>query len=437
MKRLTIQLIIPIVHCLTPNLIRLIIIELNPKPNSLSSSPPSPGLDSSTNGNPLSNNSKSGYVNCAVCGVTRFYSCVQRRYGQFTCVTCYRFFKAFFEKPERYSCPNLGKCTLNVRTRCRACWIKACIDQFQVDQEKQQLISAFAPIKHDGGLGVPATLSSLNSEEDDEHEPVDALELESSSPIDDKMDHSDDNNNSINNNLNGFGQMNHSKEALSMMLALNNNGTDLPSLLRKSNLDGFGLLTQASNFVNSNGLFGGMNLSDNQNQSNGFGDDDNPLSFLTPKRNHLNGKSLNSNNLNCLNLSTSNLNGGNADKLKNGGGNQDGGKDSNNNKLSSSKVTKGSAGKKVWSCGKCATCVSEDCGKCIYCLDRPKFGGPFVKKQRCIKRRCLMKVKTKVDKKSLLSSNGNLNSSNGDGLVPISMASSMVGPNSNTSTFVF
>lgn len=300
-------------------------------------------------------------------------------------------------------------------------------------------MNTFAPVKHSGGIGGLASLCSLNnnSEEDDEHVDTDALELESSSPIDDKMDHSDDNNNSIN-NLNGLGQMNHSKEALSMMLALNNNGTDLPSLLRKSNLDGFGLLTQASNFVNSNGLFGGINLSDNnQNQNNGLGDDDNPLAFLTPKRNHLNNKSLNSSNLNGLNMTTSNLNGGNAEKLKNGSSSSQDGKDSNNNKLLSTK-TKGSVGKKVWSCGKCATCVSEDCGKCIYCLDRPKFGGPFVKKQRCIKRRCLMKVKTKVDKKSLSTSSGNLNASNGDanGLVPISMASSM-GANSNTSTFVF
>ena len=399
-------------------------------------SPPSTGLDSSANGN--LNGNKSGYVNCAVCGVTRFYSCVQRRYGHYTCVTCYRFFKGFFDKPERLACPNLGKCPLNVRTRCRACWIKACIDLFQVDQEKQHVVNTFAPIKHSGGIGGLASMSNLNnnSEEDDEH--ADAFELESTSPIDDKMDHSDDNNNSINNNLNGFGQMNHSKEALSMMLALNNNGGDLPALLRKNNLDGFGLLTQASNFVNSNGLFGSLNLSDNnQNQANGLGDDDNPLSFLTPKRNHLSMKNLNSNNLKGLNLTTSNLNGGNAEKLKNGGGSQDG-KDSNNNKLLSGK-TKGSAGKKVWSCGKCQTCTSEDCGKCIYCLDRPKFGGPFVKKQRCIKRRCLMKIKTKVDKKSLSSSSGNLNASNGEagGLAPISTASSMVGPNSNTSTFVF
>ncbi len=39
-------------------------------------------------------------------------------------------------------------------------------------------------------------------------------------------------------------------------------------------------------------------------------------------------------------------------------------------------------------CGKCAGCVREDCGKCIYCLDKPKFGGPAKKKQRCALRTC-------------------------------------------------
>jgi hypothetical protein len=63
-------------------------------------------------------------------------------------------------------------------------------------------------------------------------------------------------------------------------------------------------------------------------------------------------------------------------------------------------------GKKVWSCGKCMTCTAEDCGKCIYCLDRPKFGGPFIKKQRCIKRRCLMKIKN-GNNKHLSNNNAN------------------------------
>lgn len=39
-------------------------------------------------------------------------------------------------------------------------------------------------------------------------------------------------------------------------------------------------------------------------------------------------------------------------------------------------------------CGKCAGCMREDCGKCVYCLDKPKFGGPAKKKQRCALRTC-------------------------------------------------
>lgn len=39
-------------------------------------------------------------------------------------------------------------------------------------------------------------------------------------------------------------------------------------------------------------------------------------------------------------------------------------------------------------CGKCAGCLRDDCGKCSYCLDKPKFGGPGKKKQRCVLRTC-------------------------------------------------
>ena len=39
-------------------------------------------------------------------------------------------------------------------------------------------------------------------------------------------------------------------------------------------------------------------------------------------------------------------------------------------------------------CGNCAGCLREDCGNCCYCLDKPKFGGPGKKKQRCALRVC-------------------------------------------------
>ncbi|RWS31079.1 nuclear receptor-like protein [Leptotrombidium deliense] len=92
---------------------------------------------------------KSGYISCAVCGVIRYYSCIYRRYGQFTCQVCYRFFRTFFLKPKRYFCRTLGKCPLNVRNRCRACWIKSCIGLYAVDGSRQQILEEYQPQKGD------------------------------------------------------------------------------------------------------------------------------------------------------------------------------------------------------------------------------------------------------------------------------------------------
>lgn len=41
-------------------------------------------------------------------------------------------------------------------------------------------------------------------------------------------------------------------------------------------------------------------------------------------------------------------------------------------------------------CGECEGCIRDDCGKCISCNDKPKFGGPGVRKQGCELRRCVM-----------------------------------------------
>lgn len=51
-----------------------------------------------------------------------------------------------------------------------------------------------------------------------------------------------------------------------------------------------------------------------------------------------------------------------------------------------------SAGKqsavRLMRCGSCAGCLIGDCGGCKNCLDKPKYGGPGVKKQACVNRRC-------------------------------------------------
>lgn len=44
-------------------------------------------------------------------------------------------------------------------------------------------------------------------------------------------------------------------------------------------------------------------------------------------------------------------------------------------------------------CGKCPGCLRPDCGTCNFCKDKPKFGGPGVKKQRCALRTCANFVK--------------------------------------------
>jgi len=40
-------------------------------------------------------------------------------------------------------------------------------------------------------------------------------------------------------------------------------------------------------------------------------------------------------------------------------------------------------------CGTCTSCLQPDCGSCINCMDKPKFGGPGIKKQACSRRKCM------------------------------------------------
>mmetsp|Transcript_42387 Transcript_42387/g.111590 ORF Transcript_42387/g.111590 Transcript_42387/m.111590 type:complete len:444 (+) Transcript_42387:236-1567(+) len=40
-------------------------------------------------------------------------------------------------------------------------------------------------------------------------------------------------------------------------------------------------------------------------------------------------------------------------------------------------------------CGQCGPCTRTDCGACQNCHDKPKFGGPGLRKQACEKKRCL------------------------------------------------
>ena len=39
-------------------------------------------------------------------------------------------------------------------------------------------------------------------------------------------------------------------------------------------------------------------------------------------------------------------------------------------------------------CGECKGCCAQDCGVCMFCIDKPKFGGPGRKRQSCIETIC-------------------------------------------------
>ena len=185
------------------------------------------------------------------------------------------------------------------------------------------------------------------------------------------LDVNDDNNNSLNEK------------------AFNNLMVDLPTLLSKASSNGFGLLNYPGQLLG----FGQLSADNNNNNPSLInGSVAAAAAAVAAGAGQLTGANHTAHNLLLAAAKSS---------LTNGASNGNSTRSSplpvhNMMKSSTShKQPKVSNSKKIWSCGKCSTCLQEDCGTCIYCLDRPKFGGPFIKKQRCIKRRCLMKVKNK------------------------------------------
>ncbi|XP_015793732.1 estrogen receptor beta [Tetranychus urticae] len=105
-------------------------------------------------------NARGGFVTCAVCHITKFYASVQRRYGQFTCMGCAKFFGRFLLKPRKYCCPNLGNCPLDATPRCKACLLQACIDTYQIDEKRMKIVNANRPVRK---LAVNRQPSSSNN----------------------------------------------------------------------------------------------------------------------------------------------------------------------------------------------------------------------------------------------------------------------------------
>ncbi|RWS31296.1 Histone-lysine N-methyltransferase MLL-like protein [Leptotrombidium deliense] len=100
-----------------------------------------------------SNGGRPGFITCAICNITKYYSHVQRRHGQYSCEPCSKFFARFCRNPKQFYCSKNGDCPVSVNqvpistpNKCRACWLKLCLQKFIIDPSVRAHISSnFAP----------------------------------------------------------------------------------------------------------------------------------------------------------------------------------------------------------------------------------------------------------------------------------------------------
>nr|XP_027204697.1 putative uncharacterized protein DDB_G0282129 [Dermatophagoides pteronyssinus] len=104
-------------------------------------------------------NKNSGFITCLVCNQTKYYSHVQRRYGIFSCEPCFKFFSRFLKEPKHFQCNDNGECLIVLTNddnnnqgknaqrlsngtggRCKACWLKLCIEKFKIDCDTRRTL---------------------------------------------------------------------------------------------------------------------------------------------------------------------------------------------------------------------------------------------------------------------------------------------------------
>lgn len=103
-----------------------------------------------------------GTITCAVCRQVKYYSHVQRRFRQFSCEPCGKFFARFVRNPRHYFCSNGGSCVIGSTgtdssenkwvtpsSRCKACWLKICLEKFVVPSHLQEQLVNFLPTLDD------------------------------------------------------------------------------------------------------------------------------------------------------------------------------------------------------------------------------------------------------------------------------------------------
>lgn len=385
---------------------------------------------------------KSGYITCPVCMCTKFYTTLQRRYGQFSCVGCYRFFKEFFVQPKRFTCPNLGDCVLDQRTKCKACWIQRCIDIYTVDDARKSILLANRPLKKATTASTVKSTANLKQEVNTSSS-VSSASTVISTPSTRRSSSLVPATNGSNvappvkgSSLDALNSVapNHSPYSCENVNSnLSNGANDATASHANGNLNAS---ENCSNYDTNDQMMSSPHHDDTGCMSND--DDSAPIPANTGKTsstskgvgtnvstssatnlsliNNNNNNNNNNNSIKCesdseesansiedtddmqvqsddLNSSTSTLQASASYTAQDtsSGANHSIGITISRGKAPPRRKTSGRI--KNWCCLKCANCLADDCGKCINCLDRPKFGGPFIRKQRCLYKKCLMKTK--------------------------------------------
>lgn len=233
-------------------------------------------------------------MTCEVCGLTKYYSHISRRYGVFSCESCAKFFYRYSQKPVQYNCSGNNKCPLNIDlpgARCKSCLLDACLKKYILDPKKHHKLFTKDLDFQDGVVNSDAAGDKGSA------------------------------------------------NAKTNVLPNEDQPTQMNSLSKpKAYVCQSNPKSQSSPLVNS--------------------------SSLSPAS--LSDKSVSPNEL----IRSSNFNLSTSAKKRKPEENVDG--------IKIRRVA----------CKQCIGCMAEDCGKCLYCLDKPKFGGNDVKKQKCLRRRC-------------------------------------------------
>lgn len=84
-------------------------------------------------------------LNCAICGIKDRPPNISKIYGQNSCLLCTRFFATFLKRPQQLYCAQDGDCLMTFDSRCQACWIKICLQKFDIEEEHRKVGQKFSP----------------------------------------------------------------------------------------------------------------------------------------------------------------------------------------------------------------------------------------------------------------------------------------------------